>query len=163
MPLVFIIMSNKSYELYFHIFENLKYLFVYNNINIDFNDLYIMMNFEKGARRAIKTVFPQTHLLGCYFHFAKSLWKKAKKEGLTKKNLLKDTVILIFSLKIYEKDKELYLENIEIFFKEKNEFKNMIKYCKKIGANVIFWILKIAIIMKLQKELIIYVKYSIKI
>ena len=126
-PLVFIIMSNKSYELYFHIFENIKNLFVYNNINIDFKDLYIMMDFEKGARRAIKTVFPQTHLLGCYFHFAKSLWNKAKKEGLTKKNLIKDTVILIFSLKIYV----LYLQNIENFFKEKNEFKNMLKYFKK--------------------------------
>ena len=38
------------------------------------------MVFEKGALRAIKTVFPQSHLLGCYFLFAKSLLNKTKKK-----------------------------------------------------------------------------------
>ena len=58
--------------------------------------------------------------------------EKSKKRRTYKKNLLKDTVILIFSLKIYEKDKELYLENITIFLKKKMNLKIWLNIAKKL-------------------------------
>ena len=84
-----------------------------------------MMDFEKGSRKAFNKVFPEAHLMGCYFHYVKSLWKKAKKEGLTRKYLKMDTFVLIFSFKLYqfipENEKKDYLKSIIKAFSEKKK------------------------------------------
>ena len=88
LPLIFILMTSKSFFLYQNIFENIKTLLSNNNISIDFKKIFIMMDFEKGARKAIKNIFPKSKLLGCYFHYTKALWNKAKKQGLFKFSIL---------------------------------------------------------------------------
>jgi frataxin-like iron-binding protein CyaY len=95
-------MSNKSFELYEHVFQYIKYLLDKFNINIDWKEKYVMMDFEKASRKAFNKTFPEAHLWGCYFHYAKALWKNAKKQGLVKKDLKLDTFILIFALKLYQ-------------------------------------------------------------
>ena len=93
------------------------------------------MDFEKGARKAIKKVFPKCKLLGCYFHYTKALWNKAKKQGLFKKEIFKDTYTLIFSLKIYvfipTEEKKEYLERLKNLYKEKRQFKSFLYYFEK--------------------------------
>jgi hypothetical protein len=73
-------MSNKSYELYLHIFTYIKFLLDKYSINFNLNGKYFMMDFEKASRKAFKKVFPEAHLLGCYFHYIKALWNKEKKK-----------------------------------------------------------------------------------
>ena len=48
LPLIFILMTSKSFFLYQNIFENIKTLLSNNNISIDFKKVFIMMDFEKG-------------------------------------------------------------------------------------------------------------------
>ena len=85
-----------------------------------------MMDFEKSARKTIKSIFPDSLLLGCFFHFTKALWNKEKKRVYVKK-YMKETYIIIFALKIFffikEKEKENYLRQINEFYKEKEEFR----------------------------------------
>lgn len=135
LPLIFILMTSKSFFLYQDIFENIKTLLSNNNISIDFKKVFIMMDFEKGARKAIKKVFPKCKLLGCYFHYTKALWNKAKKQGLFKKEIFKDTYTLIFSLKIYvfipTEEKKEYLERLKNLYKEKRQFKSFLYYFEK--------------------------------
>ena len=126
-------MSHISYSIYYNLFENIKTIFNYYSIEDSINEKYIMIDFEKSSRKAIKEVFPSCHLMGCYFHYTKAVLNKARKEGLTKKNLIEDTYLLIFSFKIYQfiKEKENYLKQIKEQYKDKNQFNNFIKYFEK--------------------------------
>ena len=101
-PLIFILMTHKSYQLYCDIFLYIKNLLEKYSIKIDFSKINIMMDFEKASLKAIKTIFPDANLRGCYFHFIKALWNKARKEGLIKKIKNIDTHILIFTFKLYQ-------------------------------------------------------------
>ena len=94
-------MSHKSYNLYFHLFNSIKNILIANNVNIDYEKIRFTLDFEKAARKALNEIFPESNIIGCYFHFIKALWKKAKKFGLIRKKSIKDIIILIFAYKIY--------------------------------------------------------------
>ena len=79
-------MSHKSYILYFVIFNYIKTLLASYNIQVDFDDISFMLDFEKSSRKTLLDVFPKSRLMGCYFHYVKALWNKARKLGLTKKS-----------------------------------------------------------------------------
>ena len=112
------------------------------NINIYWKEKYVMMDFEKASRKAFIKTFPEAHLWGCYFHFTKALWKKAKKQGLVKKDLKMDTFILIFALKLYqfiaENEKKDYLKTLLKHIPKKKNITNIFNILSKIGAGVIF-------------------------
>lgn len=44
-----------------------------------------MMDFEKPLQKAVKYNFPNIIVDGCFFHFSKLLWTKAKGLGLCTK------------------------------------------------------------------------------
>ena len=73
--------------------------------------------------------------MGCFFHYSKALWNKAKKKGLLKKQFFKKTYTLIFALKIYifirESEKEEYLKEIKNYFKENKKIKSFMDYFEK--------------------------------
>jgi len=47
----------------------------------------MMCDFEKSLRKAIKKIFPNSNIYGCYYHYCKAVWGKMKNHGLTgKKN-----------------------------------------------------------------------------
>lgn len=39
-------------------------------------------DFEQAVISAIKDIFPNVPVLGCYFHFTQAIWRNAKKAGL---------------------------------------------------------------------------------
>ena len=43
----------------------------------------VLLDFEKAAISAIKEVFPNCKVIGCYFHFIQALWKNIQNKGLT--------------------------------------------------------------------------------
>ena len=60
-----------------------------------------MTDYEKGLRCAVKKSFPDSPILGCFYHYIKAIFNKCKKLGLvTKKYFLEAFKILIF-FKIY--------------------------------------------------------------
>jgi hypothetical protein len=86
LPIVSIIMKNKTELSYIITFENLKLIFFENNIKIDFNKIYFICDFEIALRNAIKYCFPDNIIIGCYFHYVKAIVNKFKELGLLKKN-----------------------------------------------------------------------------
>ena len=78
-------MSHKSYTLYFVIFNYIKTLLASYNIQVDFDDISFMLDFEKSSRKALLDVFPKSRLMGCYFNYVKALYNKALKLFIKKK------------------------------------------------------------------------------
>ena len=80
-------MNNKSENLYIEIFNYLN-----NIININtrenINNITITIDFQIAELNAIKRIFPNIRLVGCWFHFKKNLVKNAKKKDCTKINML---------------------------------------------------------------------------
>ena len=134
-PLFHILMTQKSYDLYYNIFSFIKTLLDKNSIVIDFKKINFMLDFEKASRKALKEIFPLADVKGCYYHYAKALWAKAKRLGLTRKKIVFETYTLIFAFKIYqfipEKDKKEYLNEIISIYSDKVEYKKFLNYFTK--------------------------------
>ena len=94
-------MSHKSYDIYYYVFKFIKTIIKKQGLILDLKNTVFMLDFEKSSRKALKDIFSESNILGFYFHYVKALWSKAKKEGLTKKNILFNTFILIFAFKIF--------------------------------------------------------------
>ena len=140
MPAAHIIMSNKSYYSYKKVFMEIKNLLNLYCIKYDFKDTIINCDFEKSLINSIREEFIDIKIYGCYFHYIKALWQKARNLNLTKKKFLENTKLLIFSLKIYpfilSDKKDNYIKEIYEFSNSlDNAYKKFIKYFKKNWEN----------------------------
>ena len=72
----YILMSNKSYELYKKFFNDIKYLLTINNINVDCKKINIICHFERSLLKIISEEFSDSKVNGCYFHYVKVYGKK---------------------------------------------------------------------------------------
>lgn len=74
-PLVYFIMKEKSKAVYLKVLQKLKDLT--NNYTPD----NITIDFEMAAFLAIKEIYPQTQIMGCFFHFTQILYRKIQNNG----------------------------------------------------------------------------------
>ena len=125
LPLMHILMTAKNKISYTHAFLKVKELFSDYNIVFDFSNKIITTDYEKSLRSAINEIFKPKFLQGCFFHYSKSLWKKARDYGLTKKKFRKESMILIFCFKIFpyvhDNNREEYIKKIKEFIKDKDK------------------------------------------
>ena len=109
-------MTHKSEFSHRIIFYNLDMIIKSKKINFNFDKKHVMTDFEHVIRNVIKELYPTCYLEGCYFHYTKALWKKAKRLGLINKKDIKITRFIILAFKMYpfmnDKDKELFLKSI---------------------------------------------------
>lgn len=75
LPLVYCIASNKEEKTYDEIFKFLKSKGVQDPGSIT-------VDFERATINSIKKNFPNTSILGCFFHFGQCLWRKIQHCGL---------------------------------------------------------------------------------
>ena len=117
LPISNIILSNKSYELYEKIIKEFIHFFESFNIEIKFEDKSIMCDFEHSLTIAIKNNIKGINLRGCYFHYAKAIYKRCKSYGLFTKKKKRDTIFIAFILKLYPyiptKLRKDYIQKIE--------------------------------------------------
>ena len=119
-------MTHKSAYSYKVIFKYLKELIETMKINFSFEKVHIMTDFEHSLRKVIKEIYPKCFPEGCYFHYSKALWNKAKKMGLLNKKYIKILRLIIIGYKMYPFLKE----------EDKTEFlKSINKYIEKYGDN----------------------------
>ena len=95
-----------------------------------------MCHFEKGLQKSIKKNFEKAVVDGCYFHFVKLLWAKAKNNGLCTKKYIKNTKIILFIFKIIPfidiDDRVQLFDKLQEYFSiEDNKFKSFMTYYKK--------------------------------
>lgn len=71
-PLFFVLMTKKSQAAYTHLFKTIEKSWSLRPTSIS-------TDFEKGLRNALKNQYPTAELIGCWFHYAQALLRKAKK------------------------------------------------------------------------------------
>jgi hypothetical protein len=79
-PILYCFLSGKSERLYLKIFNIIKNKF--QNQGINFNPTNIQIDFEFAVFNALRSLWPNTKISGCYFHFAQSIWRKVQNFGL---------------------------------------------------------------------------------
>lgn len=82
-PVVFVLMTGKSHDLYAAVLSSLKEeLAVRLQIAIEMN--YVIADFELAIGKAFLSVYTeiQFSMKGCNFHLAQSIFRKVKTEGL---------------------------------------------------------------------------------
>ena len=105
-----------------------------------------MCDFEKALRASITKVFKGVRLKECYFHYVKCLWHNAQKFGLTRKNIISTTKLIIFILKLLTLVKsenhlniinsiKEYISNME---SNSKLFKDFISYYERVWLNTDF-------------------------
>lgn len=91
-PLVYALMSDKKEASYTALFNMIK-----SQIP-EFNPREFQTDYEAAAMNAIEIVFPQCIIKGCFYHYAKALWRKAKSLKITKAQSNKRIVALSTAL-----------------------------------------------------------------
>ena len=77
-PAIHCMMTSKSQELYSAVLESLVTLIP------QFKPLALMSDWEPAPRNALKEIYPQMKIYGCWFHFTQCVWRKTQKLGLTR-------------------------------------------------------------------------------
>ena len=76
LPLVYILMANKTEESYNKVLSELKAL------GPTLSPRTIMTDFERAAINAFRAVFPDSDQQGCFFHFSQCLFRSIQSNGL---------------------------------------------------------------------------------
>ena len=139
MPIASIMMRTKNENSYYTIFENIKVMLNELKLVVDFKKIYIYSDFEKSLRNALKRSFPETPILGCYFHYIKCLFDKFKSLSLMKKKNIKVNLKILFFFKLfpflYKEDQQELLKNIIDAYSCPED-----KFDKKIYLFIIYYI-----------------------
>jgi len=79
-PMVYVLMTNRSEELYKRLFEELIELG--NQADLDLSPSIIITDFEQAVINATRSEFPDSTHKCCFFHLCQNLWKRIQSEGL---------------------------------------------------------------------------------
>ena len=100
-PLFKIPTTGKTQYLYENILTNIKKILLDNNIKIENITKQFLMDFEPSLQNAVRKIFVNVKINGCFFHYVKILWDHSKRYGLCVKKEIKNVKILIFLLKLF--------------------------------------------------------------
>ena len=79
--------TSKSEYIYDKIFNDIQNILLENKISRKNIPDKVMVDFEKSLINVIKKNFPNSIVNGCFFHYIKLLWKKAKALSLCNKDI----------------------------------------------------------------------------
>ena len=77
LPAIHCLMTTKSQALYIAVLERISSKVPH------FKPSASMSDWEIAPRNALKEVFPQIGIYGCWFHYTQCIWRKTKKLGLS--------------------------------------------------------------------------------
>ena len=76
-PLVFVLMSRRTRDDYHAVLSHLHQLL--DNVNAE----GFVADFETGLWQALRSIYSDTEIKGCVFHFTQAIWRRIQEEGLT--------------------------------------------------------------------------------
>ena len=130
-PGAYILLTSKESELYNTAFMNLK-LIISSYVKNFQDPEKLIVDFETGLRKSLKTCFPKSVIDGCFFHFCKALWTNASKLGLKKSELdtTKNLICImkcLVHIKLDERE-ELWKGICDIYKSKGENYKKFLKY-----------------------------------
>lgn len=76
-PLVYTLLCNKQEETYRTVLCKIK------EMQLNIRPQSVLCDFEIGLFKAVKNTFPETKVIGCFFHLGQILWRKIQELRLT--------------------------------------------------------------------------------
>ena len=141
-PVVHIPMSHKTSFLYDKVFDSINKISNDLSIEINLDKKTCITDFELSLRKVLREKYGGIKLRGCFFHYVKALWSKAKKLGLCTKKNLPRTKLIIFTLKIltlqswdYQKKNLDEIKKYINGFEDNKAFQKFITYYEKNWFN----------------------------
>jgi len=127
------ILDSKDEEAYYHLLRIIKDI-ISQSHSLLWNLSSVTLDFEQALLNAFGRVFPETHIIGCLFHFKQALYREAQSLGLTKVGSQEETSILISKLgSLSWQDNfdsvEKKLEEISQFYEDTEHFR-LVSYYK---------------------------------
>ena len=120
-PSFVIPMSFKSKLLYDEIFQSVLNVLKDNGYIFDTKNKIFVCDFDDKLRETIINYFPGCVFKGCFFHYMKNIWKKAKIFGLLNKNIVENTKKMMQGLEFlpFIKNPKLdsYIKDIKYYLK----------------------------------------------
>ncbi|KAB0796844.1 hypothetical protein PPYR_10905 [Photinus pyralis] len=86
MPLVYVLLQDKSEMSYVRVFQKLL------DLKITLNPISVTSDFEKAIHNAVSRVFDEVQIVGCLFHLGQSLWRRVQLCNLTEDYLNNENV-----------------------------------------------------------------------
>jgi hypothetical protein len=80
-PMVFVLLPGKLSVLYRRVLQHIKQR-IWQITGSQVAPNKIVCDFEKSLHIAIQFEFPRTKIMGCYYHFCQSLWRRVQGVGL---------------------------------------------------------------------------------
>jgi len=81
-PCIYCLTTKRDEILYKKVFNHLITLCA--NINLTFSPKRFTCDFELAAIQACQSIFPNTKISGCFFHYSQSIWRKIQELGLSR-------------------------------------------------------------------------------
>lgn len=81
-PIIYCFLPDKIQSTYVRMFNLINNIF--SRYNIQFNPLLFQVDFELAVINALKIVYAKVKIRGCYFHYAKAIWRNIQEYGLTR-------------------------------------------------------------------------------
>lgn len=97
-PLIYVLMSGKTEKSYIILFSVIKAQIP------EWQPHLFKCDFEIATMNAIRTVFRNVTVKGCYFHYVRAIWKKGRALNLTKSKVQKRQVALSAVLPLLPED-----------------------------------------------------------
>ncbi|KAF0687707.1 MULE domain-containing protein, partial [Aphis craccivora] len=129
-PIGFALMSRKTERAYTALFNKIL------SIVPEWQPQIIIVDFERAAIAAIRTIFPYTTIRGCWFHSSQAVWRKVANIGLVEicsnHRGAYDTVHMLMALPLlpqnciaegFETVREYYIENVQSLISNNNDYK----------------------------------------
>lgn len=101
-PVIYALLPNKTTNIYVTLFRLIK-----SQIP-EFDPHIIILDFEQAPMLAVRRVYPQANIVGCYFHFCRSLWRKVeqlkinKKSKIIRKHIKRCTVLALLPREVID-------------------------------------------------------------
>ena len=83
-PALYCLLPNKKENTYRRAFHQIRLLVP------NFNPTWFMIDFEIAAINSIKIIWPQTLIIGCFFHFNHAFWRNLVQKNLRLKYMEND-------------------------------------------------------------------------
>lgn len=126
-PILYALLPDKNKKTYERLFNIIK-----RDINVEIHKF--KCDYEVGLINAFKTIFPQSQVTGCHYHYSKAVWRKAKQLDLTRSGTCVNIVRLCANLPLLPA--EFMKQTWDVI---KEEIVMSTKHAKKLQTFVVYF------------------------
>lgn len=109
-PFICALLPDKSQDTYVRLFKNLKSKA--HSFGLKFEPMQCMLDFEAASINALKCIFPECMVKGCFFHYTQCIWRKVSIVNSRHNSIIVKKIPFTFSILLFF----LLISILKLFF-----------------------------------------------